>query len=119
MLTGFGAVVHAAGRTSAARRDRFPSLSLSGSLGVEALALLGVLFLCRPPADGAPPGDVPRGEHGAYVVSDGTNRPVRVKMRAPSFYACQGLPKLIIGGLIADVIAVIGSTDVVMGDVDR
>jgi len=40
-------------------------------------------------------------------------------MRAPSFYACQGLPKLIIGGLIADVIAVIGSTDVVMGDVDR
>jgi len=72
-----------------------------------------------------PPGEVyvpvegPRGEHGVYVVSDGTNRPVRVKMRPPSFYACQGLPKLIIGGLIADVIAVIGSTDVVMGDVDR
>jgi NADH-quinone oxidoreductase subunit D len=65
------------------------------------------------------PVEGPRGEHGAYVVSDGTNRPVRVKMRAPSFYACQGLPKLIIGGLIADVIAVIGSTDVVMGDVDR
>jgi NADH-quinone oxidoreductase subunit D len=61
----------------------------------------------------------PRGEHGVYVVSDGTNRPVRIKMRPPSFYACQGLPRLIIGGLIADVIAVIGSTDVVMGDVDR
>jgi NADH-quinone oxidoreductase subunit D len=65
------------------------------------------------------PVEGPRGEHGCYVVSDGTNRPVRVKMRAPSFYACQGLPNLIIGGLIADVIAVIGSTDVVMGDVDR
>src|SRR5512141_2152397 len=65
------------------------------------------------------PVEGPRGEHGTYLVSDGTNRPVRVKMRAPSFYACQGLPKLIIGGLIADVIAVIGSTDVVMGDVDR
>ena len=65
------------------------------------------------------PVEGPRGEHGTYVISDGTNRPVRVKMRAPSFYACQGLPKLIIGGLIADVIAVIGSTDVVMGDVDR
>jgi NADH-quinone oxidoreductase subunit D len=65
------------------------------------------------------PVEGPRGEHGVYVISDGTNRPVRVKMRAPSFYACQGLPKLIIGGLIADVIAVIGSTDVVMGDVDR
>ena len=53
------------------------------------------------------------------MFSDGTNRPWRIKLRAPSFYACQGLPKLIIGGMIADVIAVIGSTDVVMGDVDR
>ena len=42
-----------------------------------------------------------------------------VKSRAPSFYACQALDKMIVGGLIADVIAVIGSTDVVMGDVDR
>jgi NADH-quinone oxidoreductase subunit D len=61
----------------------------------------------------------PRGEHGFTVFSDGTNRPWRIKLRAPSFYACQGLPSLIVGGLIADVIAVIGSTDVVMGDVDR
>jgi NADH-quinone oxidoreductase subunit D len=65
------------------------------------------------------PVEGPRGEHGYYVVSDGTNRPLRVKSRAPSFIACQALPKMIIGGLIADVIAVIGSTDVVMGDVDR
>jgi len=65
------------------------------------------------------PVEGPRGEHGFYVVSDGTNRPVRVKARAPSFFACQALPKMIVGGLIADVIAVIGSTDVVMGDVDR
>jgi NADH-quinone oxidoreductase subunit D len=65
------------------------------------------------------PVEGPRGEHGFYVVSDGTNRPVRVKSRAPSFFACQALPKMIVGGLIADVIAVIGSTDVVMGDVDR
>ena len=65
------------------------------------------------------PVEGPRGEHGFSVFSDGTNRPWRIKLRAPSFYACQGLPKLIVGGLIADVIAVIGSTDVVMGDVDR
>ena len=65
------------------------------------------------------PVEGPRGEHGFYVVSDGTNRPVRVKSRAPSFFACQALPKMIVGGLIADVIAVIGSTDVIMGDVDR
>ena len=61
----------------------------------------------------------PRGEHGFYVVSDGTNRPWRIKSRAPSLLACQALEKMIVGGLIADVIAVIGSIDVVMGDVDR
>jgi NADH-quinone oxidoreductase subunit D len=65
------------------------------------------------------PVEGPRGEHGFSVVSDGTNRPYRIKLRAPSFYACQALPKAITGGMIADVIAVIGSTDVVMGDVDR
>ena len=61
----------------------------------------------------------PRGEHGCYIVSDGTNRPWRVKMRAHSFMAIQALPAIVKGGLIADVVAVIGSTDVVMGDCDR
>ena len=72
-----------------------------------------------------PVGDVyvpiegPRGEHGTYIVSDGSNRPWRVKMRAPSFMAIQALPSIVEGGLIADVVAVIGSNDVVMGDCDR
>ncbi len=61
----------------------------------------------------------PRGEQTFTVVSDGGNRPVRVKSRPPSFYACQALPKLCAGSLIADVIAIIGSTDIVLGDVDR
>jgi NADH-quinone oxidoreductase subunit D len=65
------------------------------------------------------PVEGPRGEHGFYVVADGTNRPWRVKSRAPSLLACQALEKMVVGGLIADVIAVIGSIDVVMGDVDR
>ena len=65
------------------------------------------------------PVEGPRGEQGFHVVSDGTNRPWRIKSRAPSLLACQALEKLIVGGLIADVIAVIGSIDVVMGDVDR
>src|SRR5687768_73248 len=72
-----------------------------------------------PAGDAYVPIEGPRGEHGFYIVSDGTNRPYRIKLRAPSFYACQALPNAIVGGLIADVIAVIGSTDVVMGDVDR
>jgi len=65
------------------------------------------------------PVEGPRGEQGFMVVSDGTNRPWRVKSRAPSLLACQALERMIVGGLIADVIAVIGSIDVVMGDVDR
>jgi NADH-quinone oxidoreductase subunit D len=65
------------------------------------------------------PVEGPRGEHGFYVVSDGSNRPWRVKARAPSLLACQALEPMVVGGLIADIIAVIGSLDVVMGDVDR
>jgi NADH-quinone oxidoreductase subunit D len=65
------------------------------------------------------PVEGPRGEQGFSVVSDGTNRPWRVKSRPPSLLACQALERMIVGGLIADVIAVIGSIDVVMGDVDR
>jgi NADH-quinone oxidoreductase subunit D len=61
----------------------------------------------------------PRGEHGCYIVSDGSNRPWRVHMRSPGLMACQALHRFIGGGMIADVIAVIGSLDVVMGDVDR
>jgi NADH-quinone oxidoreductase subunit D len=72
-----------------------------------------------PAGDAYVPVEGPRGEHGCYVVSDGTNRPWRVKMRAPSLMAIQALPKIIQNGMIADVIAVIGSTDVVMGDCDR
>jgi NADH-quinone oxidoreductase subunit D len=72
-----------------------------------------------PPGEAYMPVEGPRGEHGFYVVADGTNRPCRVKSRAPSLLACQALEHMIVGGLIADVIAVIGSIDVVMGDVDR
>ena len=72
-----------------------------------------------PPGEAYVPTEGARGEHGVYIVSDGSNRPYRIKMRAPSFYACEALPRMLEGGMIADVIAVIGSTDVVMGDVDR
>ena len=72
-----------------------------------------------PAGDAYVPVEGPRGEHGFSIVSDGTNRPYRIKLRAPSFYACQAVPAMTVGGMIADVIAVIGSTDVVMGDVDR
>jgi NADH-quinone oxidoreductase subunit D len=72
-----------------------------------------------PAGDAYVPVEGARGEHGTYIVSDGSNRPWRVKMRAPSLMAIQALPAVVHGGLLADVVAVIGSTDVVMGDCDR
>jgi NADH-quinone oxidoreductase subunit D len=61
----------------------------------------------------------PRGEMGYYIVSDGTAKPYRVHMRGPSYANLQALSKMCEGQLIADVVAVIGSIDVVLGDIDR
>jgi NADH-quinone oxidoreductase subunit D len=61
----------------------------------------------------------PRGELGCHAVSDGGTRPYRVHFRDPSFTNLQALPAMTEGGMIADVIAAIASTDPVMGGVDR
>lgn len=61
----------------------------------------------------------PRGELGAHVVSDGGTRPYRVHLREPSFVNLQSTAALSIGGMVADVIASVGSIDPVMGGVDR
>jgi NADH-quinone oxidoreductase subunit D len=61
----------------------------------------------------------PRGELGFYMVSDGSPKPFRCHVRAPSFANLQALPKMIEGRLIADVVACIGTIDIVLGDVDR
>jgi NADH-quinone oxidoreductase subunit D len=61
----------------------------------------------------------PRGEMGYYVVSDGTAKPMRVHMRSPSFVNLQALPAMCEGRLIADVVAAIGSIDIVLGEIDR
>jgi NADH-quinone oxidoreductase subunit D len=61
----------------------------------------------------------PRGELGTYVFSDGSNKPHRVRFRAPGFYNLQALPQLTAGRLVADVVACIGSIDIVLGEIDR
>jgi NADH-quinone oxidoreductase subunit D len=72
-----------------------------------------------------PPGQVyqriesPRGEMCCYVVSDGSPKPFRVKFRAPSFVNLQALPLLCSGRLVADVVACIGTLDIVLGEIDR
>ena len=65
------------------------------------------------------PIEAPKGELGAYLVSDGSTRPYRVHFRAPSFVNLQALPKMVEGRLVADVVAVIGSLDIVLGEIDR
>lgn len=74
----------------------------------------------RPPAGEVYlPIESPKGEIGFYIVSDGSGKPYRVHVRAPSFVNLQALPVLARGGLVADLVAVIGSIDPVLGEVDR
>ena len=61
----------------------------------------------------------PRGEKGYYIVSDGSNRPARVRIHAPSFLNLQALPLMIFRGYMADVVVAIASIDILLGDVDR
>ncbi|HWB87065.1 MAG TPA: NADH-quinone oxidoreductase subunit D [Bryobacteraceae bacterium] len=63
--------------------------------------------------------EAPKGELGYYIVSDGTVHPYRVRVRPPSFVNLQALNRMIRGGLVADVVAVIGTLDIVLGEVDR
>nr|WP_275064769.1 NADH-quinone oxidoreductase subunit D [Bartonella sp. ML70XJBT.G] len=72
-----------------------------------------------------PPGEVyaaveaPKGEFGVYLVSDGTNKPYRVKLRAPGFAHLQAMDFLTRGHMLADATAILGSIDIVFGEVDR
>jgi len=60
-----------------------------------------------------------KGELGFYLISDGTNRPFRMRVRTPSFANLGALPKMIVGAMIADVVAAVGSIDIVLGEIDR
>jgi NADH-quinone oxidoreductase subunit D len=72
-----------------------------------------------------PPGEAyasiesPKGELGYYIVSDGSEKPYRARVRPPSFYNLGSLPYICEGSMVADVVAVIGSLDIVLGEIDR
>jgi NADH-quinone oxidoreductase subunit D len=61
----------------------------------------------------------PKGEFGVYVVSDGANKPYRVKVRAPGFAHLSAMDEMVRGHMLADLVAVIGTQDVVFGEIDR
>lgn len=72
-----------------------------------------------------PPGEIyvatehPKGEFGVYILSDGANKPYRVKFRSPDFVHLSAMDELSRGHLVADVVAIIGTMDIVFGNVDR
>jgi NADH-quinone oxidoreductase subunit D len=86
----------------------------------EGPVMAKVPKILKPPA-----GDVyhsieaPKGELGFYVVSDGTTNPYRMRVRPPSFINLQALEQMVQGQLVADVVAIIGTLDIVLGEVDR
>ncbi|PYX84771.1 MAG: NADH-quinone oxidoreductase subunit D, partial [Acidobacteria bacterium] len=63
--------------------------------------------------------EAPKGELGYFIVSDGSTQPYRLRVRPPSFVNLQALEMMVRGQLVADVIAVIGTLDIVLGEVDR
>ncbi len=63
--------------------------------------------------------EAPKGEFGVYLVSDGTNKPYRCKIRAPGYPHLQALEMMSKGHMLADVVANIGSIDIVFGEIDR
>lgn len=63
--------------------------------------------------------EAPKGEFGVYLVSNGTNKPYRCKIKAPGFAHLQGLDMMSKGHMIADVVTIIGTQDIVFGEVDR
>jgi NADH-quinone oxidoreductase subunit D len=63
--------------------------------------------------------EAPKGEFGAYIISDGANKPFRVKLRAPGFSHLSAMDEIVRGHMLPDVVAVIGTLDIVFGEIDR
>jgi len=63
--------------------------------------------------------EAPKGEFGIYLVSDGANKPYRLKCRAPGFSHLASLEEMVTGHMLADVVSVIGTQDIVFGEIDR
>lgn len=86
----------------------------------EGETMAKVSKVLRPPAgDAYSHTETPRGDFGVWVVSDGKDKPVRLRLRAPGFSNLSSIGEMARGGKIADIVAIVGSIDIVLGEVDR
>ncbi len=74
---------------------------------------------CVPEGEAYAAVEAPKGEFGVYLVSDGANKPYRVKIRAPGFSHLAAMSEMVVGHMLADVVSVMGTMDVVFGEIDR
>ena len=74
---------------------------------------------CVPEGEAYAAVEAPKGEFGVYLVSDGANKPYRVKIRAPGFSHLSAMSEMVVGHMLGDVVAVMGTMDVVFGEIDR
>lgn len=74
---------------------------------------------CPPPGEVYAAVEAPKGEFGCYIISDGANKPYRLKVRAPGFAHLAAMDEMAKGHMLADVVAIIGTMDIVFGEIDR
>jgi NADH-quinone oxidoreductase subunit D len=90
--------------------DRIPTGPIMGKVPKVIKPAVGEVYVSI---------EAPKGELGYFVVSDNSTQPYRLRVRPPSFVNLQALDRMVRGGLVADVVAIIGTLDIVLGEVDR
>jgi NADH-quinone oxidoreductase subunit D len=90
--------------------DRIPSGPIMGKVPKVVKPPVGEAYVSI---------EAPKGELGYFIVSDNSTQPYRLRVRPPSFVNLQALDRMVRGGLVADVVAIIGTLDIVLGEVDR
>ena len=90
--------------------DKIPAGPIMGKVGKVVKPPTGEAYVSI---------EAPKGELGYYIVSDNSTQPYRIRVRPPSFINLQALDRMVRGGLVADVVAIIGTLDIVLGEVDR
>lgn len=115
LRTNPGPVMHEDHKITPPKREEMKG-DMEGLIHHFKLATEGY---CLPEGEAYAAIEHPKGEFGCYIVSDGANKPYRLKVRAPGFAHMSAMDELTKGHMLADVVTVIGTMDIVFGEVDR